>query len=61
MRINNVNFRELVRIRILFACYIQINGDKGYKDSSRDGADRRKGSVLPGTGSGGRGSGRSVP
>ena len=24
---------ELVRIRILFACYIQINGDKGYKDS----------------------------
>lgn len=24
---------ELVRIRILFACYIQITGDKGYKDS----------------------------
>lgn len=24
---------ELTRIRLLFACYIQINGDKGYKDS----------------------------
>lgn len=24
---------ELTRIRLLFACYIQINGDRGYKDS----------------------------
>lgn len=24
---------ELVRIRLLFACYIQVNGDRGYKDS----------------------------
>lgn len=24
---------ELTRIRLLFVCYIQINGDKGYKDS----------------------------
>lgn len=24
---------ELIRIRLLFACYIQINGDRGYKDS----------------------------
>ena len=24
---------ELVKIRLLFACYIQVNGDRGYKDS----------------------------
>ena len=24
---------ELTRVRLLFACYIQINGDRGYKDS----------------------------
>lgn len=24
---------ELIRIRLLFACYIQVNGDRGYKDS----------------------------
>lgn len=24
---------ELIKIRLLFACYIQLNGDKGYKDS----------------------------
>ena len=24
---------ELIRIRLLFACYIQLNGEKGYKDS----------------------------
>lgn len=24
---------ELIRIRVLFVCYIQLNGEKGYKDS----------------------------
>ncbi|MFR5731518.1 MAG: hypothetical protein ACLUD2_05745 [Clostridium sp.] len=24
---------ELIRLRILFACYIQLNGENGYKDS----------------------------